>query len=155
MLLESNAPDRLSYLSPRRRFYCLLAPCVCRRAAMWSETGASGVRTSHLLAVAPVSLGCWRHGCHKRMHSTFLNSIKRSIEKNKNVSDENLKLINCAINTMENQRTGFSPFELTFGREPNIPYTITNSPTLTYQDYSKMEDITRKLHSEKQEKEYN
>ena len=56
------------------------------------------------------------------------------MEENQIDWDENLKVINFAISTMKNQTTGFSPLELVFEREPNIPSTIANSSTLTYQD---------------------
>ena len=38
---------------------------------------------------------------------------------------------------MENQTTGIPPFELMFGRNPNIPPALANSPNLTYQDLIK------------------
>ena len=37
------------------------------------------------------------------------------------------------INTSTNQTTGYSPFELKFGRNPNIPSTINTSTTLTHE----------------------
>ena len=38
---------------------------------------------------------------------------------------------------MRNETTGFSPYGVTFGRDPNIPSTIPNSPTLTLQEVIK------------------
>ena len=38
---------------------------------------------------------------------------------------------------MKDQNTGYSPFELTFGREPNISSTISPSPTLTHHKFIK------------------
>ena len=87
------------------------------------------------------------NGNIERMHSTLLSLIKTSMEGNENDWDENMKLINFAINRMKNQTTGLTPFEITFGREPNIPSTIANSPTLTYQDLiRKWKTKTRKLY---------
>ena len=68
------------------------------------------------------------------MHSTLDNIIKTSISKRNNEWYENLKFINFAIDTMKNQTTGLTPFELMFGREPNIPSMIAVSPTLTHQE---------------------
>ena len=48
--------------------------------------------------------------------------------------DVNLKFINFVINTTTNQTTGYSPFELTFGRNPNIPSTISTSTTLSHEN---------------------
>ena len=45
-----------------------------------------------------------------------------------------MKYINFVINTTTNQTTGYSSYELTFGRTPNIPSTVNTSPNLTYQD---------------------
>ena len=68
------------------------------------------------------------------MHSTLNNLIETSISERNNEWDENLKFIYFAINTMKNQTTGLTPFELMFGRQPNIPSTIAASPTLTHQE---------------------
>ena len=38
------------------------------------------------------------------------------------------------INSTVNQTTGFSPFELTFGRTPNLSSNVNTSPNLTHQD---------------------
>ena len=74
------------------------------------------------------------NGNIKRMHSTLNNLIKTSIADIQNDWDENLKYVTFVINSTINQTTRFTPFELTFGRIPNIPPVIENSPNLTYQD---------------------
>ena len=74
------------------------------------------------------------NGNIERMHSTLGNLIKTSINENNNEWDENIKFISFAINSTTNQTTGYTPFELTFGRLPNIPSEVENSPNLTYQD---------------------
>ena len=74
------------------------------------------------------------NGDIERMHSTLVNLIKTSIAENNKQWDENLKYIHFVINTTTNQTTGNSPYELTFGRTPNIPSTVNTSPNLTYQD---------------------
>ena len=68
------------------------------------------------------------------MHTTLNNLIKTSLAENQNNWDENLKYVTFAINSTVNQTTGFTPFELTFGRLPNIPSEIENSPNLTHQN---------------------
>ena len=77
------------------------------------------------------------NGNIERMHFTLTNLIKTAFPENSKEWDENIKFINFSINTMRNETTGFSPYELTFGRDPNIPSTIPNSPTLTLQDVIK------------------
>jgi hypothetical protein len=44
----------------------------------------------------------------------------------------NLKLITLGYNTTVNESTGYTPFELTFVREANIPSCLTKVPTVTY-----------------------
>ena len=70
----------------------------------------------------------------ERMHSTLNNLIETSMAENQNNWDENLKYVIFAKNSTVNQTTGFAPFELTFGRLPNIPSEIENSSNLTHQD---------------------
>ena len=74
------------------------------------------------------------NGNIERMDSTLNNLIKTSIAENQNDWDENLKYVTFVINSTINQTTGFTPFELTFRRMPNIQSEIENSPNLTYQD---------------------
>lgn len=74
------------------------------------------------------------NGNIERMHSTLGNLIKTSMAENNKEWDYNLKFINFVINTTKNQTTGFSPFELTFGREPNLPSTIQQNHSMTYQE---------------------
>ena len=70
------------------------------------------------------------NGNIERMHSTLNNLIKTSMTENSKEWDVNLKFMNFVINTTTNQTTGYSPFELTFGRNPNIQSTISTSTTL-------------------------
>ena len=60
-------------------------------------------------------------GSIERMHSTLNNLIETSISGRNNKWHEILKFINFAINTMKNQTTSF---ELMFGQEPDILFTI-------------------------------
>ena len=68
------------------------------------------------------------------MHSTLLNLIKTNIAENNREWDDNIKIINFTINTTPNQTTKFTPYELTFGRNPNVPSTLRISTNLTHQD---------------------
>ena len=77
------------------------------------------------------------NGNVERMYSTFTNLIKKAFAKNSKAWDENIKFISLSINTKKNETTGFSPYEVTFGRDPNIPSTIPNSPSLTLQEVIK------------------
>lgn len=60
------------------------------------------------------------------------NLIKTAMEDNQTEWDVNLKLITLAYNTTVNESTGYTPFELTFGREANLPSSLTKVPVMTY-----------------------
>ena len=77
------------------------------------------------------------NGNVERMYSTFTNLRKTAFAENSKEWDKNIKFINFSINTMRNETTGFSPYEITFGRDPNILSIIPNSPTSTLQEVIK------------------
>ena len=66
------------------------------------------------------------------MHSMLLNLIKTSITENNREWDDNIKIINFTINTTPNQTTKFTPYDLTFGRNPNVPSALRTSTNLTH-----------------------
>ena len=70
---------------------------------------------------------------------TFYNQVGASTSMEENVRDwdENINFINFSLNTMTNQTTGISPFELMFGRNQSIPSALANFLNLTYQDLMK------------------
>ena len=74
------------------------------------------------------------NGSIERIHYTLVNLIKTSIAENNKQRDKNLKCINFVIKTTTNQTTGHSPYELKFGRTPNIRSKVNTLPNLTYQD---------------------
>ena len=89
------------------------------------------------------------NGNIERMHSTLGNLIRTSIAENNQQWDKNLKCINFIIYTTKNQTTGFSPYELTFGSEPNIPSSIQQNPRLTYHDLNQKWKKLHELNSQK------
>lgn len=74
------------------------------------------------------------NGSLERAHSAVKDLIKTAMEENKNDWDENLKIIAMAYNTAKHEGTGFSPFELTFGRKANLPSMLATTPSLKYED---------------------
>lgn len=89
----------------------------------------------YLFKIEHIKTTAWHpqsNGNIERMHSTIKNLIKTAIEDNKTEWDMNLKLITLAYNTTISESTGYTPFELTFGREANIPSSLTKMPTVTY-----------------------
>lgn len=56
------------------------------------------------------------------------------MESNRKLWDENLKFITFVINAMKNTSRGLSPFEMTFGRDPDNSSAMSRSRTLTYAD---------------------
>ena len=68
------------------------------------------------------------NGNTERMHSTFTNMIKTSIQENNNEWNNNLKYINFAISTMKNQTTGLHyTIRIDLCQKPNMPSTIPPS----------------------------
>ncbi len=67
------------------------------------------------------------HGVIKDM----LRCIQKDTEKE---WDEQLNFICLAYNTMVHEGTGFTPFELTFGHQANLPSTISKNPQRSLPD---------------------
>ena len=74
------------------------------------------------------------NGALERAHSTIKNLLKTSIEDHSTEWDQNLKIICMAYNTMKNEGTGYSPFQLTFGREVNLPSMLSTTPKVKYEE---------------------
>ena len=75
-----------------------------------------------------------RNGSLERIHSAVKDLINTAMGGNENDCHENLKIISMAFNTAKHDGTGFSPFELTFGRKANLPSILATTPLLKYQD---------------------
>lgn len=78
------------------------------------------------------------NGSLERTHGTVKDLLRTSIGENTNDWDDHLKLISMAYNTSIHATTGYSPFELTFGRPANMPSSISLTPTLNQQELFKL-----------------
>ena len=83
------------------------------------------------------------NGSLERAHGVVKDLIKTAMEENHNDWDENLKLITMGYNTSVHEGTGYTPFELTFGRKANIPSILATTPSLKY---SELIDLWRERH---------
>lgn len=70
------------------------------------------------------------NGSLERAHAVVKDLLRTSIADNHTDWDLNLKIICMAYNTTSHETTGFTPFELTFGRKANLPSTLATTPTL-------------------------
>ena len=74
------------------------------------------------------------NGSLERTHAVISDMLK-SIQKNTDQEwDKLLNFLCLAYNTMVHDATGFTPFELTYGRKANLPSTISKNPQRTYPD---------------------
>lgn len=52
--------------------------------------------------------------------------------------DKTLNFICMAYNIMPHKGTGFSPFQLTFGRNANVPSVLATTPSIKYSELVKL-----------------
>ena len=74
------------------------------------------------------------NGSLERTHASVKDLIRTAIHDNDKEWDEVLNFICLGYNTAKHEGTGFSPFELTFGRKANLPSAMSKFPTFTYDD---------------------
>ena len=73
-------------------------------------------------------------GLVERMNRTLKVSLASYVEENPSKWDEYLPFVTFAYNTAKQASTGYSPFELLFGRRPAIPMPDEMTiPTKTYE----------------------
>lgn len=74
------------------------------------------------------------NGSLERTHAVVTDMLK-SIQRNSDEEwDDQLNFVCLAYNTMIHDSTGYTPFELTFGHQANLPSTISKNPQRTYAD---------------------
>lgn len=74
------------------------------------------------------------NGSLERTHAVITDMLK-SIQRNSDEEwDDQLNFVCLAYNTMIHDSTGYTPFELTFGHQANLPSTISKNPQRTYAD---------------------
>ena len=78
------------------------------------------------------------NGALERTHATIKDLIKTAMSDLHVQWDDTLKFLCMAYNTMTHEGTGFSPFQLTFGRDANIPSALATTPSLKYSDLIKL-----------------
>jgi transposase InsO family protein len=76
------------------------------------------------------------NGALERSHSTLKDFLTHYVDKDQTDWDVYLPLAMFSYNTSEHSTTGFTPYELLYGKKPNLPSSIQNpDPLLTYEDY--------------------
>ena len=75
------------------------------------------------------------NGSLERSHSTLKDLIRTCMEDNKIELDNRLKIVSMAYNTIKYEGIGHSSFQLTFGREPNIPSMLNTTLSIDYSDH--------------------
>ena len=78
------------------------------------------------------------NGALERTHSTIRDLIRTAMSDLHTEWNKTLKFICIAYNIMVHEGTGFSPFQLTFGRDANIPLLLATTPSLKYPDLVKL-----------------
>lgn len=78
------------------------------------------------------------NGSLERTHATIKDLIKTSMRDNEKEWDEVLNFVCLGYNTSIHESTGFTPFELTFGRTANLPSSIAKSSKITYDEMFSM-----------------
>lgn len=81
----------------------------------------------------------------ERSHSTLADYLKHYINRDQTDWDQWLDFAMFSYNTTTHTSTKFSPYELMFGVQPNLPSSILKSPEFkyTYDDY--LDNLTLKL----------
>ena len=72
------------------------------------------------------------NGSCERSHRVLVEYLRCFINKSQNDWDSWTKYAMFAYNTTPNSSTGYTPFELVFGRKPLIPSALTRSPEIQY-----------------------
>ena len=77
------------------------------------------------------------NGALERSHQGLLDYIKHYTEQYKTTWDNWIDFAMFSYNTTPHTVTQFTPYELVFGRKPNLPSILTsaNEPMNTYEDY--------------------
>ncbi|XP_043474040.1 uncharacterized protein LOC122506110 [Leptopilina heterotoma] len=78
------------------------------------------------------------NGSLERTHGTIKDLIRTAMTDLHTEWDRTLQFICMAYNTMQHEGTGFSPFQLTFGRNANIPSILATTPSLKYSELVKL-----------------
>ena len=74
------------------------------------------------------------NGSLERTHAVIKDLIRTSLHDNDKEWDEVLNFVCLGYNTSLHESTGFTPFELTFGRKANLPSAIAKTTGFTYDE---------------------
>lgn len=85
------------------------------------------------------------NGALERVHATLADYLKHYIDKNQNDWDEWLPHASFAYNTTPHTTTKFTPHTLVFGREPDLPSSLSNAPQFKYTYESYIDSLKYKL----------
>ena len=70
------------------------------------------------------------NGALERAHYTIKNLLKTSVQDNCTEWDKNLRFISVAHNNMKHDGIGFTPFQLTFRRDANLPSMLSTTTSV-------------------------
>ena len=70
----------------------------------------------------------------ERAHPVVKDLLKTAITDNRTEWDLNQKIICMAYNIIADKTTGYTPFELTFGRKENLASTLATMPSLFHDE---------------------
>jgi Integrase core domain. len=86
------------------------------------------------------------NGSLERAHHTIIEYLKHYVNQQGNDWDKYVKLANLTYNTSKHEATGFTPFELLFGREAHLPSSIAYPQSgVTGEEY--LNELRNNLHS--------
>lgn len=74
------------------------------------------------------------NGGLERAHSVVGDLIRTCVHKNNIEWDKTLKIITMGYNTAVHEGTGYTPFELTFGRSANLPSALATTSPLKFNE---------------------
>jgi len=96
-------------------------------------TKLMNVKKIHTSAYHPIA-----NGEVERANQTLMTRIRMYVDKGQADWDEHLSFATFATNINENSTTGYSPFEIIYGRKPNLPIdqALNYSIPITYVDLS-------------------
>ncbi|KAL0269062.1 UNVERIFIED_CONTAM: hypothetical protein PYX00_010797 [Menopon gallinae] len=85
------------------------------------------------------------NGALERSHLTLKDYIKHYINAQQANWDEQIPFAMFACNTNIHTSTGYSPFEILFGRKPYLPSKLTQEPEISYSYDDFVEDLKQRL----------
>ena len=90
------------------------------------------------------------NGALERSHSVLADYLKSYVNANQTDWDLWLPTAVLMYNTTKHSSTGFTPYELVFGRKPELPSSITSTPEFRYTYDTYLEELKFRLQNSHQ-----